>query len=153
MSELQILFGTESGNSEMVAEEIGEALAAQDISTTVRDLGDVTIDSLGSAPLILVSSTYNEGDLPASAEPFYEALAAERPDLSGLRFAAFGLGDSTYEHYSKGVDTLRGLLLDLGARQVGDTGRHDASSGTDPVQTANEWATETVGLLIPATVK
>jgi MioC protein len=153
MSELQILFGTESGNSEMVAEEIVEALAAQDISATVRDLGDVTVDSLGSTPFILVSSTYNEGDLPASAEPFYEALAAERPDLSGLRFAAFGLGDSTYEHYSKGVDTLRGLFLDLGARQVGDTGRHDASSGTDPVQSANEWATETVGLLIPATVK
>src|SRR4051794_15418090 len=115
MSELQILFGTESGNSEKVAEEIAEALADQDISATVRDLGDVTVDSLGSTPFILVSSTYNEGDLPASAEPFYAALAAERPDLSRLRFAAFGLGDSTYEHYSKGVDTLRGLLLDLGA--------------------------------------
>jgi MioC protein len=153
MSELQILFGTESGNSEMVAEEVAEVLGAQGISTTVRDLSDVTVDSLGTAPFILVSSTYNEGDLPASAEPFYEALAAERPDLTGLRFAAFGLGDSTYEHYSKGVDTLRGLLLDLGARQVGDTGRHDASTGTSPVEPANEWAAETAGLLIPATVK
>src|SRR6478609_2063402 len=102
MSELQILFGTESGNSEMVAEEIAEVLGAQGISATVRDLGDVTVDSLGTIPFILVSSTYNEGDLPASAEPFYEALAAERPDLSGFRFAAFGLGDSTYELYSKG---------------------------------------------------
>jgi flavodoxin len=152
MSELQVLFGTESGNSEMVAEEIAETLGAHDVTTTVRDLSEVTPGSLGDTPFILVSSTYNEGDLPASAEPFFEALTAERPDLHGIRFAAYGLGDSTYEHYSNGVDTLRNLLIELGAEQVGETGRHDASTGTSPVEPANEWALGAFSLLIPAAV-
>jgi MioC protein len=152
MTDLQIVFGTESGNAEMVADEIAEALGSHGITATVADLRDTSPDSLAGTAFVLISSTYNEGDLPASAEPFFEALISEQPDLHGTRFAAFGLGDSTYEHYSNGVDTLRNKLTELGAEQVGDTGRHDAAQGTSPVEPAVEWATEIIGLLTPTAV-
>lgn len=139
MSGVRVLYGTESGNAEMVADEIVEALAGRGVAATAEDLADVDVVNLAPGAVVVVSSTYNEGDLPASAEPFVEALAAECPDLVGLRFAAFGLGDSTYEFYNNGIERLSAALLELGAQQVGETGRHDASSGMSPIEPAVEW--------------
>jgi MioC protein len=143
MTEVRVMYGTESGNAEMVADEIVDAFAERGIAAASVDLTDVDVATLAPAHVLIVSSTYNEGDLPASAEPFVEALNSEGPDLTGLRFAAFGLGDSTYEHYNNGIEQLRQLLLGLGAEQVGETGKHDASSGTSPIDVAVAWATRT----------
>ncbi|WP_416393530.1 MULTISPECIES: flavodoxin family protein [unclassified Curtobacterium] len=144
---VRVMYGTESGNAEMVADEIVDALAGHGLEATSQDLSDVDVASLNPATVILVSSTYNEGDLPASAEPFVAALDLLQPDLSGVRFAAFGLGDSTYEFYNNGIDTLRKLLTHLGAEQVGDTGKHDASSGASPIEPAVAWTSAVISNL------
>lgn len=148
MPGVRVFYGTESGNAEMVADEIVEVLADRGIEASAQDLTDVDVTALAPAAAVVVSSTYNEGDLPASAEPFVEALAAATPDLVGLRFAAFGLGDSTYEFYNNGIERLRAVLLELGAQQVGETGRHDASSGSSPVEPAVEWVLSIADRLI-----
>jgi MioC protein len=149
MTEVQVLWGTESGNTEMAADEIVEALTAQGVAISSTELTDVDVHALGGTTALLVTSTYDDGGLPASAEPFVEALRSERPDLSEFTFAAFGLGDSTYEFYNKAIDDISALLIELGARKVGDTGRHDAVSGTSPVEPAVEWAQTHVDLLVP----
>ncbi|WP_332838697.1 flavodoxin domain-containing protein [Nocardia bovistercoris] len=38
--------------------------------------------------------TYGDGEFPTGAEPFFDALDRRMPDLTGLPFAVFGLGDS-----------------------------------------------------------
>ncbi|KRC67028.1 nitric oxide synthase [Aeromicrobium sp. Root236] len=151
MTEVNVLFGTESGNAEMVADEIAEVMTTAGLGAVVTELTDVDIPDLGSGDVVvLISSTYGEGGLSASAEPFYEALADDRPALDGLRFAAFGLGDSSYENYNRAIDTLSALLVELGAEQIGMTGRHDATSGTSPVDVAVDWANELVADLQPS---
>ena len=151
MTEVNVLFGTESGNSEMVADEIADVLSTAGMSAVVTELTDADVSDLSASDILLfISSTYGEGGLPASAEPFYEALSAERPALQGVRFAAFGLGDGSYENYNRAIDTLSALLVDLGAEQVGTTGRHDATSGTSPVDVAVEWASDLIAVLQPS---
>ena len=145
MTVVNVLFGTESGNAEMVADEIADVMNAAGLTAEVAELADVEISDLGSSDMVvLISSTYGEGGLSASAEPFYEGLADDRPALDGLRFAAFGLGDSSYENYNRAIETLSSLLVELGAEQIGTTGRHDATSGTSPVDGAVEWAKQLV---------
>lgn len=141
MNTLTILFGTESGNAEMVAEDVAAALADNGIEARVTGMEDYDVDELGNEKLVvLITSTYGEGELPESAAPFYEALTKSEPDLSGLRFAAFGLGDSTYETYNNGIATLIATFTDLGASQLGETGYHDADSGLPASDVAIEWA-------------
>jgi MioC protein len=144
MTTATILFGTETGNSEMVADEIAAALDPFGVTSEIHSMGDYPVDDLcGENLVILITSTYGEGDLPDTAIPFFDALKECKPDLSRTRFAAFGLGDSSYDTYNNGIATLIEAVTDLGAVQIGETGRHDADSGLDPCDIATSWATET----------
>jgi cytochrome P450/flavodoxin len=152
MTLIHVWYGTESGNAEMVGDEIVEILKRAGIDTHLNELTDVEVDDVANAQVaVLITSTYGEGGLPATTEPFYDALVAARPDLSGLRFAAFGLGDSSYENYNNAIKTMSSLLVELGATQIGSVGRHDATTGLDPVDVATEWAhNDALPILIPA---
>ena len=138
-----ILFGTESGTSEFVANDLADAIADFDDSIEVevgdmadRFVGDIDIDALH----LIICATYGEGDLPASAKPFYAELQGERPDLTGLRYAMFGLGDSSYEDtYSQGSEIIDAIFTELGATRVGEYGRHDATGRDDATGVALTW--------------
>ena len=144
MNTATILFGTETGNAEMVADELLTALEPFGFTGEVHSMGDYPVEDLcGQQMVILITSTYGEGDLPDTAIPFFDALKQQKPDFSSTRFAAFGLGDSSYDTYNNGIATLIEAVTDLGATQIGETGRHDAESGLDPCDTAMTWAQET----------
>ena len=144
MNAATILFGTETGNAEMVADELVTVLDSFGFTSDVHSMADYPVEDLcGQQMVILITSTYVEGDLPDTAIPFFDALKHRKPDLSSMRFAAFGLGDSSYDTYNNGIATLAEAVADLGATQIGATGRHDAESGLDPSDTAMAWARET----------
>jgi MioC protein len=148
MTAVQVLFGTESGNAEMVADDIAAAFGEQGFDATSVELTEVEVSDLAGMELaVFVTSTYGEGGLPESAEPFYQALLAAKPDLSGLRFAAFGLGDSIYDTFNNAIETIRGALLDLGAEQVGETAKHDAASTAPATDLADTWARDLLALM------
>ncbi|SDW90866.1 MioC protein [Arthrobacter sp. cf158] len=137
---ISILFGTESGNSEMAAEDLAASLA-DTYETEIRDLAEVSPEDLREDALyVFVCSTYGEGELPNSALPFYTALSQTRPDLTGVHYAIFGLGDSFYtETFGHGSLKLDAQLKDLGAHRAGDFGRHDASTWEPVGEVAVAW--------------
>jgi MioC protein len=147
VNKITILFGTESGNSEMVAEDLCDALEVRGIKGEVFAMEDYPVDDLSQQEVVvLISSTYGEGELPAGALPFLAALNAVHPDLSATRFAAFGLGDSTYETFNRGIALLVEAFADLGAEQIGKIGHHDADTGLDASESAVRWITEVFAL-------
>ncbi|MDV3125382.1 flavodoxin domain-containing protein [Mycobacterium sp. 21AC1] len=143
MNAATILFGTETGNAEMVADELVTAFDSFGFTGDVHSMAEYPVENLcGQQMVVLITSTYGEGDLPDTAIPFFDALKQRKPDLSSMRFAAFGLGDSSYDTYNNGITTLIDAVADLGATQIGETGRHDAESGLDPCDTAMAWLHE-----------
>ena len=148
-----ILYGTETGNAEATATAISQVLAGT-VDSEVHDLADTTPDAMtqaGADLVVLVTATPGEGDFAGGGADFFEALTETKPDLTGLRFAVFGLGDSYYTTFNQAGETAATILTTLGATQVGDTARHDASSGDDPEEIAEEWAREVLAAL-PAPV-
>lgn len=140
-----ILFGTETGNAEMVADDLADAMGA-DYPTQVRDMAAFDPATLNPQDFhVIVCSTYGDGELPNSAQPFHAALQGQRPDLAGLRFATFGLGDSFYETFNRGSRIIADALVELGAQQIGEHGQHDASSGELPGDAALAWAKGLLG--------
>lgn len=138
---LKIIFGTESGNAEMAAEDMVAALYESGIEATavamdIYDVAQITQEE----HVILMASTYGEGELPMTAVPFYESLKAASPNLSGLKFSALGLGDSSYETYNQGIKSLIYLMKQLGAVEVGETGFHDATLPYSVSDMAVCWA-------------
>ncbi|MFM6967976.1 MAG: flavodoxin domain-containing protein [Microbacteriaceae bacterium] len=138
-----ILFGTESGNAEFAAEDMAAEITGRDVEIvdmTDFDVADFTPENL----YLVICSTHGEGDLPSGAAPLFEALESESPDLTGVEYAMFGLGDSSYEHYSAGSEHIDRKMAELGAKRVGEYGRHDAHTGTLPNDAAVEWTAEIV---------
>ncbi|WP_271408608.1 flavodoxin domain-containing protein [Pseudomonas sp. Q1-7] len=139
---IQVLFGTETGNAEMVADDIVDALA-HEVAISATDMSRFEVSALNDDTFyIIVCSTYGDGELPNSAQPFFTALENGKPDLSGLRFAVFGLGDSFYATFNRGSEIIAERLVALGGQQVGERGVHDASSGELPGDIAMQWAKE-----------
>lgn len=133
-----ILFGTESGNAEFAAEDM--AAAVEDREVEIIDMTDFDVDDFSPENFyLIICSTHGEGDLPSGAAPLFNSLASQAPDLTGVQYAMFGLGDSSYEHYSKGSEHIDDKLSELGAIRVGEYGRHDAHTGTLPNDSAVLW--------------
>lgn len=140
---IAILVGTMTGNASLCAEEIELALAGDEIEIEVlpMDALEPAVFADRERSYLILTSTYGQGDVPDNARKFYTALSSVRPDLSGVRFGVFGLGDRTYaETYNQGGRRFEELLEALGAERIGERHAHDASGGEMPEEVAIEWA-------------
>ena len=135
-----LYYGSETGNSEMLCEDI-EAELGEGYDCHISSLADVDAADLQKDTFyIFACSTYGNGDLPSTALPFEESMTQGKPDLTGIRFAIFGLGDQVFaETYNQGSEKLAAMLSGLGAQQVGERGLHDASSIDMPEDIALPW--------------
>lgn len=140
-----VLYGTETGNAEMLALDVSRHLEkTHTVVTRNMDKADVSI--FESADLsILVCSTYGEGELPATAKPFHDKLVASKPALNGIHYAVFGMGDSQYpDTFSYGAAIFDDLLRSFGAVRVGERGVHDASGFAVAEDVAIAWLEQAV---------
>ena len=138
---ISILVGTMTGTAQLCAQEMELALDDGDnrVETLLMDQLDSSVFSRDGVFLIC-TSTYGQGDVPDNAKALYDDLRARRPNLSGVRYGVFGLGDRTYaETFNFGGKRFDDLLAELGATRIGERHKHDASSGVLPEETALEW--------------
>ncbi|KAJ5716369.1 hypothetical protein N7493_008280 [Penicillium malachiteum] len=124
-----ILYGSETGNAQEVAEELGAVTERLRFATHVSELNQVKPEILFNYTLtIFVVSTTGQGDLPANARTFWKSLLLKRLPptfLNGVNFASFGLGDSSYPKFNWAVRKLYKRLLQLGANDIYPTGEAD----------------------------
>jgi sulfite reductase (NADPH) flavoprotein alpha-component len=99
---IAILFGSESGNAEGAAGQVRDFLSKAGHESRVIDMQDVEGEKLIEEALVLiVTSTYGNGDPPFNAMDLHDYIDRDDVDLCGLRFAVCALGDSTYTHFAR----------------------------------------------------
>lgn len=137
-----IFVATMTGLADMCAEEIESAIAGAGM-----ECQRFLMDGLGAdafrpfGRIIIVSSTYGQGDIPDNGQALYESVT-QGADLSGKEYAVFALGDMTYSGtFCEAGDRWDAALAACHARRFIDVMRHDASSGTLAEDVAGEWAT------------
>ena len=135
-----LLYGTETGNAELLCDDI-EAEIGSSHDCSIASLADIAPSDLRADTFyIFVVSTYGNGDLPSGAAKFFEELDAEKPDLSKVSFAIFGLGDMVFDYtFAQGSEKLAALLVECKARMIGERGIHDASSPDMPEDIGLPW--------------
>ena len=119
---LLIAFGTQTGNAELIADQAKDACAGVGLTSRVADMGDLTIaDLAGAGRLLIVVSTYGEGDMPDNAEDLWQQLASpDAPSLEGLSYTVCGLGDTAYDGFCQAAKNFDARLAELGATRVAD---------------------------------
>jgi flavodoxin short chain len=138
MAKAIIVYGSETGNTESVAEVIAAALEDANFKITLKEVTQASVNELADNDLILLgSSTWGdeEKELQSDMVDFYDDL--EGADLSGKSAAAFGCGDSDYTHFCGAVDLLEERLEQIGATLLDEGLRIDGDPDDDDAQ---EWA-------------
>lgn len=112
-----IVYASMTGNTEEMAQIIGEGILNGDVKTVVKDIWEVDAKELELYDGILLGAyTWGDGDLPDEFLDFYEDMT--HIFLAGKMAAVFGSCDSTYEHRGRSVDLLTERLLKCGATVV-----------------------------------
>lgn len=101
MADINIIFGTESGNSERVAKIAHATAQTLGLDSALIDMGQFQVSSLQDMKqVMLICSTNGEGDMPMNAEAAW-ADAQKQTDLKlpDVKYAVLALGDSDYDYF------------------------------------------------------
>lgn len=115
-----ILFGSQTGNAQHVAEKLAVKLRAANVDVTISAMSAFKTNSLKKLTnLFIVTSTHGEGEPPDNAIQLHEFLHGKRaPKLEQVKFSVLALGDSSYEFFCKtGID-FDEQLEKLGAQRI-----------------------------------
>jgi len=142
---VDILFGTQTGNAESVANDAAALAKANGLDPRVNELNAIEIDQFAQMKNVFIAiSTYGEGEMPDNADIFWEALSASTvPRLEDMKFTILALGDTSYDQFCQA-----GKLLDMRLEQLGATrlsARVDCD--VDYEDEAEAWMTEAVPLI------
>src|ERR1700730_8304006 len=120
--QLNVLFGSQSGNAESIAKRLVKEAKKQGYETTIAALEKATPAALAQESCaLIVTSTWGEGDPPDNALQFWQKLSAENDlKLSRLNYSVLALGDTNYEHFCGFGKSLDSRLEALGARRIFD---------------------------------
>ncbi|EME45269.1 hypothetical protein DOTSEDRAFT_79317 [Dothistroma septosporum NZE10] len=121
-----VLYGSETGNAQDVAEEVGRMAERLRFDTAVLDLDSVQLRDLTKPTVVVFAlSTTGQGEMPQNARSFWKKLlsSALKPGIMRkVRFTSFGLGDSSYPQYNVAHRMLHGRLVQLGAKTFCERG-------------------------------
>ena len=144
---LDIFVASMTGTALIVADEIAEICKGKNILTKITEMDNLDVDSLlnHTIPVLIISSTYGQGDVPDGSKEFYDSLKDVGPNLKHIKFAVFGLGDMTYrDTFAFGGKKFERLFIDLREKKIGESFFHDASDGTLPEEEAAIWFEEKI---------
>jgi len=120
--ELTVLFGSQTGNAEELAQQLAARASDKGISAKLVDMADYKPKQLKKEQyLAVLASTHGEGDPPDNALDLHEFLHGKKaPKLEGLRYSVLSLGDSSYEHFCKTGQDFDNKLAELGATALAE---------------------------------
>ena len=136
-NEILIIFGTETGNAEELSETAAKMASDYDLIRNVMDMDDVTTDILlKTKKLMVICSTWGDGEQPVNAEDLYESTnELNEGALSELYFSVLALGDTAFDLFCESGKEWDNVLDEKGASRVID--RIDCD--TDYDDDAEDW--------------
>lgn len=116
--ELVILYGTQTGTAEALSHRIAREAKGSGFAPKVLSMADHQKLPLEKTErLLVVTSTYGDGEMPDNAREFWDFLNSESaPKLEGVHYSVLALGDKNYTHFCRAGRQLDERLTALGAR-------------------------------------
>src|SRR5690349_18939280 len=134
---LLIMYGSQTGTAEALAKKVARESEQRGFSPLVLPLDDYEQAGLSKPQkLIIISSTWGDGDPPDNAAAFWSWLNSETaPEFPQLEFAVLGLGDKNYSDFCGASKKFDSRLAQLGARRLMERAECDV----DYESTATAW--------------
>jgi sulfite reductase (NADPH) flavoprotein alpha-component len=145
---LTILFASESGNAERLAQDVAKLARKGGFKPKIIDFADLDVADLPKqGRLVVIAATWGEGEPPARATRAYaELMGGSAPRLEGTSFAVLALGDTAYADFCGVGKAIDARLAELGAVRAVD--RIDCDLDFDAPAAA--WIKRTLAVFAPA---
>lgn len=134
--EVLLLYASQTGNAQAIAEDLSEQLGGAGIRAELRCCSQRgAADALHQVScLVLVASTTGDGDPPESAHKLWKQLRKWSGEpLSHLHYTVLGLGDTNYTNFCNFGKTVDKQLEVLGAQRFYRCGWADDGTGLEEV--------------------
>ncbi len=117
-SRILVLYGSETGTAERYARQTARRL--RHLHPRVMALDEYNLSELDQEELLLVvTSTFRDGDLPDNAQKFYARIQAQPAGaFPNLNFSVMALGSTVYAHFCAAGVTIDRELARVGGRRV-----------------------------------
>lgn len=127
-----VFYGSQTGTAEEFACRLSKDCQRYGMKGIPMDPEECNMEDLSNfseienSLAIFCMATYGEGDPTDNAQEFYNILQTGEIDLTGLKYAVFGLGNKTYEHYQS-----MGIYVDKRLEELGGTRIFELGMGDD----------------------
>ena len=139
---LTLLYGSQTGSAEGVANDAATVAKAYGLKPVVKSMDELEADALAAIDyLLIVTSTYGEGEMPDNAQLLWDSVCAETmPRLEGMKYSVLALGDTSYDLFCQAGIDWDNKLAELGATRIYDR----ADCDVDFEEPAERWITAVI---------
>lgn len=148
MAKVLIVYGSTTGNTETTANGIAGIIRSAGHDVVALDAGNARPAGLcaGYDCVLFGCSTWGDETIELQEDfiPLFDAF--DVIGVSGMKFASFGCGDSSYTYYCGAVDSINKKLEELGGKMISQGLKIDG----DPAGAINDieaWAKGIVAAL------
>ena len=117
---LTIMFGSQTGNAAGLADQTAKMAADFGLQAKVVDMDGADTSALAAGRLLIITSTWGEGEMPDNAESLWQATNNTNPGLGGTHYSICAIGDTSYDEFCKAGTDWDDKLAALGATSVRD---------------------------------
>ena len=139
-----ILYGTETGNSEMLAMDAERLANDLEFDVTVNGMDEITLSDIqDNGNVLIVCSTWGDGEQPDNAIDLYDSVeGSDDGSITGVGFAVLALGDTAFDLFCEAGIQWDNILQQKGGNRINERIDCDVDYEDD----AEVWLEDTLNL-------